>query len=205
MQTHRDCGSVGYTHDEEVRMRARTRWEAIPFILLIVGTLVLVAPAAQTQAPKPDFSGKWELDIEKSDDAVLVIRGALGQTGGRSRDQEQRRLLSSRLNYLARAGETIEIEQTEKDFKLFNSEDDVRIYYIDGEKHPRQSPTGAKMTTVTVWREALLGVTTEGDEIGKAAETFGLEGFQLVHIVRIQNKAFEEDLLLRSYYNRLED
>ena len=186
-------------------MRVRTQWEAIPFMLLIVSTLVLLAPAAQTQAPKPDFSGKWGLDFEKSDDAVLAIRGALGQTGGRSRDQQQRRLLSSRLNYLARAGETIEIEQTEKDFKLFNSEDDVRIYYIDGEKHPRQSPTGAKMTTVTLWREDSLDVTTEGDEIGKASETFGLEGFQLVHIVRIQNKAFEEDLLLRSYYNRLEE
>ena len=98
-------------------MRARTRWEAIPFMLLIVGTLVLLAPAARTQATKPDFSGKWELDFEKSDDAVLVIRGALGQTGGRSRDQQQRRLLSSRLNYLAQAGETIEDRTDGKGFQ----------------------------------------------------------------------------------------
>lgn len=109
------------------------------------------------------------------------------------------------MNYLAYASESIEITQTSQDFTLINSEDDVRIHYIDGEKHTRQSPTGEIMTTVTAWREDLLAATTEGKEIGKVTETFGYEGPQLVHIVRIRHKLFEDDLVVRTYYNRLDE
>ena len=185
-------------------MRTAARWEAIISIPFFVVALTLLPRAAEAQAPKPDFSGNWKLNLEKSDDAVELIRAALGQTGGRGGLQQQRQTLSSRLNYLAQTAETIEIEQTQKDFKLFNTEDDVRIHYIDGQKHPRQSPTGEKMTTVTIWRGDLLDLTTEGDEIGKVSETFGLEGQRLVHIVRIQNDAFDENLVIRAYYDRAE-
>ena len=172
------------------------------FLVPFAAGLVFLAPVLGAQAPRPDFTGIWELDDEKSDDAALAIRDALGQTGGRGGRQIERQALSSRLNYLARSSETIEIEQTEADFKIFNTEDDVRIHYIDGQEHPRQSPTGEKMTTVTEWRENFLALTTEGPEIGKVLETFGMEGLQLVHIVRIQNRDFEEDLVVRFYYDR---
>ena len=81
----------------------------------------------------------------------------------------------------------------------------MRIHYIDGEKHTRQSPTGEVMTTVTMWSGDLLSCTTEGKEIGKVTETFGFEGHQLVHIVRIQHKLFEDDLVVRTYYNQLDE
>ena len=184
-------------------MRARRAWQAISIMLAVAG-LVSPARVSDAQAAKPDFSGVWELDEEKSDDAEAAIRDALGQTGGRGGLQVERQALSSRLNYLARASETVEIEQTEEDFKIFNSENDVRIHYIDGQKHPRQSPLGEQMTTVTEWRESFLALTTEGPDIGKVMETFGMEGFQLVHIVHIQNRAFEDDLVVRAYYNKVE-
>jgi hypothetical protein len=171
-----------------------------------LGALVLVGGATDAQiVATPDFSGVWELDGSKSDNSPEAIRAALGKTGGRSRDQHQRQALSSRLNYLAYASETIEIEQTSQDFTLINTEDDVRIHYIDGEKHARQSPSGENMTTVTTWSDNLLSAATEGKEIGKVTETFGFEGLQLVHIVRIQHKLFEEDLVVRTYYNRLDE
>ncbi len=171
----------------------------------ILGALVLVGGTSAAQiVAKPDFSGLWELDDSKSDDAPEAIRIALGKTGGRGKEQRQRQMLSSRLNYLAYASETIEIIQTSQDFTLINTEDDVRIHYVDGEKHTRQSPAGEMMTTVTTWRDDLLAATTEGKEIGKVTETFGFEGHQLVHIVRIQHKLFEDDLVVRTYYNRLD-
>ena len=186
-------------------MRTAARWEAtISILFFVVALTLLPGAAAQAQTPKPDFSGTWELNIEQSDDPFEAIRSALGLTGGSGDRQQERQALSSRLNYVAQAAKTIEIEHTQKDFKLFNTEDDVRIHYIDGQKHPRQSPTGERMTTVTVWRGDLLDSTTEGDEIGKVSETFGLEGQQLVHIVRIQNDAFDEDLVIRAYYDRAE-
>ncbi len=171
----------------------------------ILGALVLVGGTTEAQVvAKPDFSGLWELDDSKSEDAPEAIRIALGKTGGRGGKQQQRQMLSSRLNYLAYASETIEISQTSQDFTLINTEDDVRIHYIDGEKHTRQSPAGEMMTTVTTWRDDRLAATTEGKEIGKISETFGYEGHQLVHIVRIQHKLFEEDLVVRTHYNRLD-
>lgn len=189
-------------------MNARRRWATtrfLPVIPILMATLLSVTPTTGAQSTKPDFSGVWELDQEKSDDAVTAIRDALGQTSGRGERQIERQALSSRLNDLARAAETIEIEQTEKDIKLFDSEDDVRIHYIDGKEHPRQSRSGEQMTTVTAWRGDFLDLATEGPEIGKVTETLGMEGAQLVHIVRIQNTAFEDDLVVRAYYNRAED
>ena len=180
-----------------------SRWVIVSATL---GTLVLAGGTTEAQiVAKPDFSGVWELDDSKSDNASEAIRVALGKTGGRSRDQHQRQALSSRLNYLAYASETIEIAQTSQDFTLINTEDDVRIHYIDSEKHTRQSPGGESMTTVTMWSDDLLVATTEGEQMGKVTETFGYEGHQLVHIVRIQHKLFEDDLVVRTHYNRLDD
>ena len=169
----------------------------------ILGALVMVGGTTEAQiVANPDFSGLWELDHSKSDDAPEAIRIALGKTGGRGDKQQQRQKLSSRLNYLAYASETIEIIQTSQDFTLFNTEDDVRIHYIDGEEHIRQSPTGETMTTMTAWRDDRLAATTEGKEIGQVKETFGFEGR---HIVRIRHKLFEDDLVIRTYYNQLDE
>jgi hypothetical protein len=203
MQTAQGCGSLALS-GKEVRMSARRPGQAISVVALAAAGLFFISPIVVAQAAKPDFSGVWELDTGKSDDAEVAIRDALGLTGGRGDRQAERQALSSRLHYLARAAETIEIEQTEKDIKLFNSEDDVRIHYIDGQKHPRQTPIGEKLTTVTVWRDNFLDLTTEGPDIGKVTETLGMEGLQLVHIVRIQNEAFEDDLVVRAYYDRAE-
>ena len=185
-------------------MRASGGWQAIPVVAWAALGLVFFSPASRAQAPRPDFSGVWELDDQKSDDAEIAIRDALGLTGGRGGRQAERQALSSRLHYLAQAYGTIEIKQTHEDFTLFNSEDDVRIHYIDGQTHPRQTPTGEPLTTVTEWRDNFLAMTTEGPEIGKVLETWGMEGFQLVHLIRIQNKAFENDLVVRAVYDKLE-
>ena len=114
----------------------------------------------------------------------------------------ERGRLVERLIQLARAIDEVEIAQTERDFRIFDRDDNLRIYYLDGRKHARQTPWGAKLDAVAKWEGQQITVRTTGSEIGEVHETFGMEGRQLVFIVRIKNKNFQNEIVIRNYYDR---
>jgi hypothetical protein len=128
------------------------------------------------------------------------IRDAVGTTGEITRSDV--RMIAERLTQLARAVDWLEIEQTEKDFKIFDRDDNVRIYYLDGKKHPRQTPWGAMLEAQTGWNEDLLIVNTEGKDLGKISEIYGLDEGQLLFILQVENKKFAKTLIVRNYYDR---
>ena len=168
----------------------------------MVGALSLLIAVPETAAQKPNYSGQWQLDIEKSDDMRSRVREAVGATGEITRSDV--RQIADRLIQLARALEWVEIEQTEKDFKIFDSDDNVRIYYLDGKKHPRQTPWGEMLQAVTGWNEDLLIVKTEGRGLGTVSEIYGMDGDQLLFIVQVENKRFNNKVLVRSFYDRVD-
>ncbi len=168
--------------------------------LVLVGAFVWVVSVAEASAQKRDFSGEWQLNLEKSDDMSTKIRDAVGTTGEITRSDV--RMIAERLTQLARAVDWLEIEQTEKDFKIFDRDDNVRIYYLDGKKHPRQTPWGAMLQAQTGWNKDLLIVNTEGKELGNISEIYGWEGDQLLFLLQVENKKFEKTLIVRNYYNR---
>jgi hypothetical protein len=101
-----------------------------------------------------------------------------------------------------RALQEIEIEQSDRDFKIFDEADNLRIYYFDGEKHARQTPWGAMLDTVAKWDGPRLTIRTSGDELGEVDEIYGMEGRRLVFIVRIRNPSFRNEIVIRNYYNK---
>jgi hypothetical protein len=161
-----------------------------------------LASAKDSTAQEPNFTGTWQLDTEKSDDMQQKIRAGAGKAGGITQPEIQR--LLDRFTHLARAADVIEIEQTEVDFKIFDRADNVRIYYLDSKKHPRQTPWGAKLQTVANWDNQRLLITTEGKDLGKVTEVYAFEGRQLVFIIQVKNKKFENEILIRHYYDRME-
>ena len=156
---------------------------------------------------QPDLSGTWVLDTEASDDTEnQVLEGAGENTAhGMSRLERDRLVerLVERLVGLARAINEIEIEQSDRDFKIFDEADNLRIYYFDGEKHARQTPWGAMLETVAAWDGPRLTIRTSGDELGEVDEIYGMEGRRLVFIVRIRNPSFANEIVIRNYYNLL--
>jgi hypothetical protein len=204
------CRVVRYNSDEptnqetekpEVTMHAVIRG----MLMLVVAAVAVLVPVGGDAQPNPDLSGKWTLDKEKSDDAEAVIRAGLGVTEKTTGRPDVKALqVADRLVALSRALESLEIRQSEKDFRIYDDANNVRIYYIDDKKHARETPWGAKLETVTGWNNGALHMRTEGDELGKVDETYGLEGRQMVFIVRIRVKDAQEDVVVRSYYSRAE-
>jgi len=168
--------------------------------LALVSVLSLVTPGG-AQAPKPNFSGKWLLDASKSENAAQKIEEGMVDIPGNRGPMERQRLLE-RLTQLAQALDYFEITQSERDFQFADQGGNVRIYYIDGKKHPRQTPWGDKLETLTTWEGNQLQVLTNGKELGQVKEIFGLEGRELVFLVRIRPKGLKNDILVKSYYVR---
>jgi hypothetical protein len=169
----------------------------------------ILLPVGVQAGATPDFSGKWSLDSDRSDDAEAVIKTGLGvteKTTGRPNVPEMR--TADRLVALSRALTWLEIRQSDKDFRIYDDADNARIYYIDGKKHARETPWGAKLQTVTSWEDGKLHMRTEGKDIGdvdKVDETYDIEGGQLVFLVRIKLKVLKDDVVVRSYYNRVQE
>ena len=177
-----------------------------PLAAIVMVAVLLVAAfpgAAQAQARKPDFSGTWELDLQASDDTESQVLGGAGEDKTRGMTRLERGRLVERLIQLAQAIDEIEIAQTDRDFRIFDRDDNLRIYYLNGRKHARQTPWGAKLDVVAKWDGQQITVRTTGEEIGEVQETFGMEGRQLVFIVRIKNENFQNDVVIRNYYDRL--
>jgi hypothetical protein len=191
--------------------------QAFPRLALAVALTVAIAltslaglglaEAAPVQS-NPDFSGKWRRDVDRSDDAEALVRAGLGvteKTTGRPDVPALR--TADRLVQLSQALDELEIKQTAKDFRIYDDAGNVRIYYIDGKKHPRQTPWGASLQTETSWQQNQLHMHTEGKDIGKVKvdEFYALEGTQMVFLVRIKAKNTKEDVVVRTYYNRVKE
>ena len=175
---------------------SKTRWLVVPVLL---GGLVLLTPAV-AHAQKPDFSGIWVLNVEKSDDMEQKVRAGAGSTREITKLNVQQVL--TRCMHLARAAQEIEIEQSEADFKMFDREDNVRIYYIDGKKHLRETPWGEKLHTLTTWSSDDLLMSTEGKDLGKFREVYTYEGEMLVYVLQLELKGFDNMVIVRHLYDR---
>jgi hypothetical protein len=150
----------------------------------------------------PDFSGKWTLDAEKSDDGEAVILGGIGDP---DRMNPNERRTAERLIDLVRALRVLEIRQSPADFRLYDEADNVRIYYIDGKKHTRETPWGERLETVTQWEGSELHMRTDGKDLGEIDELYAMEGDQLLYTVKIRLEDAKEEVVVRAYYGRAKE
>ncbi len=150
----------------------------------------------------PDFSGEWTLDAEGSDDGEALILGGIGDP---DRMSPKDRRVAERLTELVRALRVLEIRQGPSDFRLYDEADNVRIYYIDGKKHSRETPWGEKLETVTKWEGSELHTRTDGKDLGEIDEFYAMEGGQLLYTVKIRLEDSEQEVVIRSYYGRAKE
>ena len=169
--------------------------------LFLLGNLSSIAQEATT---RPNFSGRWALDRDKSDDAVERVQAGFAERLAKGRNQMLQRYLAEVLVQLAIAAEEVEIRHTDKDIVIFDKADDLNIYYIDGKKHKRQDQDLGDFETVTEWQGNELVVKAKGKEAGEGVETFSMEDDQLVVSMVLKPKHFKSDIVAKFYYDRVE-
>jgi hypothetical protein len=166
--------------------------------ILLASVLVTAAAIGQSA---PDFTGKWTLDDSRSDDGEALIVGGLGDP---DRMSPKNRRTADRLLQLLRALRVLDIRQGPGDFRLFDEADNIRIYYIDGKKHQRETPWGERLETVTKWQGSELHMRTDGKDLGEIDELYGMEGQSLVYTVKLRLEGSKDEVVVRTFYNRAE-
>ena len=92
------------------------------------------------------------------------------------------------------------------ELRIVDGSDNVRIYYLDGEKHKRQTPGGVDLETVAQKRGDQI-IIEEKAESSKFTRTFALaqDGSVMVVTVRLENDRFKQPVVIRSVYDLLRD
>ncbi len=107
---------------------------------------------------------------------------------------------------IMRAAQSIETTLTDGEFKVIDSER-VRIYYLDGEKHTRETPQGGRLETVAEIKGDQITIEEKAEQGMTVTQTFALgpDGSVMVVTHRLENKRFKEPVVIRSVYNLLRD
>jgi hypothetical protein len=123
------------------------------------------------------------------------MRGSGGGRGG-----------PPRMDDMLGAAESMEITLADGEFKVIDSER-VRIYYLDGEKHVRETPQGGKLETVSQVKGNQVTIEEKTEQGMKITQTFALgpDGTVLVVTNRLENKRFKEPVVIRSVYDLQRD
>jgi hypothetical protein len=160
------------------------------------------------------FNGTWMRNPDESDDPDEATRAAAEEIfnkatkGGRGIftediQQIQKQLQSSIASFVQFA-DTLIIDDEGKEFLVDDGVGRVRIFYLDGKKHNRQSPDGAKFETLSTRQGNRIIVDQKIKGGGRIVETYALseEGDRLILTVRLEAKRLKEPMTIRNVYDR---
>lgn len=189
-----------------------------PFRLPALLVAVLLGLPALALASGPDFSGKWLLDPQRSDNLPARVDQAAGpgqvKEGGASgltwlpelntRSEVERVELRDWLMGVASQLDRLEVRQSASDIKLYHGDEIVRIFYF-GRESVRNDGRGRKLRCRTRWQGEQLVLEEEGDKDGaKVVEIMTLVPSvgQLLHVLRFENRLLKQPLELKLVYQR---
>ena len=132
--------------------------------------------------------------------------GMPGRGGGRRGGSEKMEAMRETMKEAMQAAQTLEISLSETELRVVDGSDNVRIYYLDGEKHKRQTPGGVDLETVAQKRGDQI-IIEEKAESAKFTRTFALaqDGSVMVVTVRLEHDRFKQPVVIRSVYDLLRD
>jgi hypothetical protein len=161
-----------------------------------------------------ELTGTWYRSSGESDDAESKIREAAkamfdkATKGGRNIPSEEIAQIQKRLQFIigsyVQFAEILEIEQTSTELHIDDGEGRIRIFYIDGKKHMRQTPQGAKLETICTRGSNRITIEQKLDGGGRLVETYVPlpEGDRMVLTVSLGSKQLKPPLILRNVYDR---
>jgi hypothetical protein len=198
----------------------------ITAILLVGLTAIAQQPTPSPEMPaSTGFSGNWERDPGRSDDAQEKMKAAFQ----RMQEEMERRGRGGfpgggpppggppaegpppggsppggRRATPGRVPEELEIEHEKGELRLDDGER-LNIFYLDGKKHRREMPNGAKLETVATLQGGVV-LIEEKLERGKIERKLELseDGKALVMTLNIKLGNMKEPVLIRTVYERVE-
>lgn len=187
--------------------------------LLLAGLSALPGQSAEPEElGTPGFSGTWERDPDQSDDAQAKMqaafermqeemerrgRGAPPVPGGPSPgDAGARR--EGRGGGPGQVPEELYVEHEDGELRLDDGER-LQIFYLDGQKHRRAMPNGAKLETVATLTGRVVFIEEKLDrgKIERRLELSG-DGDSMAITLNIKIGNMKEPVLIRTVYERLE-
>lgn len=181
--------------------------------------LVALGLAMPALAATPDLSGKWILNVGRSDDVTTKIETAAGpddvkgagEGSGRDRwvphgegGEVDRVHLRELMLSVAQHLDEMDIAQDTKQIRI-NHGDLLRIYYF-GREHVRQTATGEKLKARSSWKGQQLVIDQEGGKGLRIIETYTLLPGEdhIVETLRYENSLLRQPLEIKLIYDRAE-
>jgi hypothetical protein len=172
--------------------------------------LVVLSGGQVALAQTPDFTGVWQLDPKRSEDAKAKVASVVGGAHTVGSDAKERERVNLR-NWLLPTVERLdrfEVAQSAQEIKVVGGNEDdprVRIFRFDGER-TRIGEAGVKFKYKTKWEGPVLTIEEEAEKgKGKIIDTLAFEadGKSLVHTIRFDARGLKEPLDLRLVYTRI--
>jgi hypothetical protein len=187
--------------------------------ILMTGLLFTTPSPAQ---PTLTFSGRWERDPETSDDAKEKMQaamqamrdrmerrggmrpgggmppsGGMAQAGARPGGREGRPRPQ-----IGSVPESFSAELKNHEFHIDDGER-VQIYYLDGEKHIRQTPNGMELETISEMRGASIHVE-EKMRRGEMKWEYELspDGQTMIVNLTLKMNGMKDPVIIRTVYQR---
>ena len=167
------------------------------------------------------LAGIWEVNPDESEDMEAKIRLGLAsmKRSGRGRNapdaSEDPNVALARLKgmeqiikSLSAAADELTIEVDGSEFRVAGAgEGRVRIFYLDGEKHVRETPNGTKLETIAQWNGNQVLIDQKAKDEGTINEVYelGRDANELVVMFRLEIKQLEEPIVIRSVYDALRE
>ena len=163
------------------------------------------------------FSGSWMRDAKNSDDPKAKIEAAARATLERARSREAPRLpeeadevdsrLQRDLSSLVLAADKLVIEEVGGELHVDDGEAPTRIFYLDGKKHVRQTPGGAKLETLVLRQGRQIVIQQKTEQGTRITETYALSADEarMTLSVRLEGKRIfsgKEPLVVTTVYDR---
>lgn len=165
------------------------------------------------------FSGVWERDVERSDDpqekmqaAMEQMREQMGRRGGGGRPGgggggpgggggRGERGGGGRPD-IGNVPDELTLELTDGEFHVDDGER-LRIDYLDGEKHKRETPNGMKLETIAE-REGSAIVIEEKMERGQIDRKFELspDGATMIMTLTVKFGRMKDPVVIRTVYEK---
>ncbi len=183
--------------------------------ILLVGFSRLEQATSSPETPDaPGFSGTWERDPDRSDDAQAKMRAAFE----RMQEEMDRRRggpppggppaggpSQGRAAGPGQVPEELEVEHEKGELRLDDGER-LSIFYLDGQKHRRAMPNGAKLETFATLQGRVVRIEEKLDR-GKIERRLELseDGESMVMTLNIKIGNMKEPVLIRTVYERVEN